>query len=225
MSTTASDVAFTSTVKAIQSAKGSREAYAKMELQGGWETDVTTELAHFIAEQDMFFLGTANADGQPYIQHRGGPAGFLKVLDKHTLAFADFGGNQQYITLGNLQDNPKAFIFLIDYVNRVHIKLWGTARVIEPSTGDGELTVDGAPDGSYEFPKLLERLVDPEYNADPQRIIVFTVHAWDRNCPQHIQRRYPQSMIAPLVDHMKSHIAALEKQVRSLGADPVKSPE
>src|SRR5262245_34822380 len=107
MSTTASDVAFTPTVKAIQSAKGSREAYAKMELQGGWETDITTELAHFIAEQDMFFLGTANAEGQPYIQHRGGPAGFLKVLDKHTLAFADFGGNQQYITLGNLQDNPK----------------------------------------------------------------------------------------------------------------------
>jgi uncharacterized protein len=225
MSTTASDVAFTPTVKAIQSAKGSREAYAKMELHGGWETDITTELAHFIAEQDMFFLGTANADGQPYIQHRGGPAGFLKVLDKHTLAFADFGGNQQYITLGNLQDNPKAFIFLMDYINRVRIKLWGTARVIEPSTGDGELTVDGAPDGSTEFSKLLERLVDPEYNADPQRIIVFNVTAWDRNCPQHIHRRYPQSMIAPLVDHLKGHIAALEKQVRSLGAEPAASPE
>ena len=225
MSTTASDVAFTSTVKAIQSAKGSREAYAKMELQGGWETDVTTELAHFIAEQDMFFLGTANAEGQPYIQHRGGPAGFLKVLDKHTLAFADFGGNQQYITLGNLQDNPKAFIFLIDYVNRVRIKLWGTARGDRAINWRWRTHRRRRADGSTEFPKLLERLVDPSYNADPQRIIVFNVHAWDRNCPQHIHRRYPQSMIAPLVDHLKGHIAALEKQVRSLGAKPVKSPE
>src|SRR5262249_1302538 len=157
--------------------------YAQMETGDGWETTVTPELAEFISQQDMFFLGTANADAQPYIQHRGGPPGFLKVLDEHTLAFADFGGNQQYITLANFQDNPKAIIFLTAYLQRVRIKLWGTARVVEDD------------------PQLLEKLADPTYHADVQRAIVFTLHAWDRNCPQHIQRRYPQSMIAPLVDH------------------------
>ena len=206
MSIIPSDVAFTPTVKAIQSAKGSRDAYARMEHGDGWETTVTPELAEFIAEQDMFFLGTASPDAQPYIQHRGGPPGFLKVLDEHTLAFADFSGNQQYITLGNLQDNPKVILFLIDYVQRIRIKLWGTARVVE------------------EDPELLEKLSDPSYKADPQRAIVITLTAWDRNCPQHITRRYPQSMVAPVVDQLKSHIAALEQQVRSLGAEPVAAP-
>src|SRR5262249_27496426 len=131
MSTIPSDVAFTPTVKAMQTAKGSRTMYARMENGDGWETTITPELAEFIARQDMFFLGTASADAQPYIQHRGGPLGFLKVLDEHTLAFADFGGNQQYITLGNLHDNPKAIIFLIDYLERIRVKLWGTARVVE----------------------------------------------------------------------------------------------
>jgi predicted pyridoxine 5'-phosphate oxidase superfamily flavin-nucleotide-binding protein len=206
MSSLPSDVAFTPTVKAIQAAKGSRSAYARMEVGDGWETTVTPELAKFIARQDMFFLGTASAGAQPYIQHRGGPPGFLKVLDEHTLAFADFGGNQQYITLGNLQDNPQAIIFLIDYLERIRIKLWGTARVVEDD------------------PALLERLADPTYSGKVERAIEFTLTAWDRNCPRHIQRRYPQAMIAPVVDHLKAQIAVLEQQIRDLGAEPARPP-
>jgi predicted pyridoxine 5'-phosphate oxidase superfamily flavin-nucleotide-binding protein len=203
MSTIPSDVAFTPTVKAIQTAKGSRSAYARIESGDGWETTVTPELAEFIQRQDMFFLGTANADGQPYIQHRGGPAGFLKVLDPQTLAFADFFGNQQYITLGNLQDNPKAIIFLMDWLERIRIKIWGTARVVEDD------------------PALLEKLAEPTYPGKVERAIVFTLTAWDRNCPQHIQRRFLQSMIAPVIDQLRQQVAALEKQVRGLGVEPV----
>lgn len=203
MATFPSDVAFTPTVKAIQTAKGSRRTYAKVEQEGGWETTVTPELAEFLSKLDMFYLGTANAAGQPYIQHRGGPAGFLKVLDEHTLAFADFGGNRQYITLGNLQENPKAFIFLMDYVNRTRIKLWGTARVVEDDA------------------ELLAKLSDPEYSAKPERAIVFTLEAWDQNCPQHIQRRFPQSMIGPVIEQFQYRVAQLEAQVRELGGTPV----
>lgn len=251
MSTIPSDVAFTPTVKAFQTAKGSREAYARMENGDGWETTVTPELADFIARQDMFFLGTANAAAQPYIQHRGGPPGFLKVLDEHTLAFADFGGNQQYITLGNLQENQKAIIFLMDWVERIRIKLWGTAHVIEDASspsprGEGQppsspspLVGEGWGEGHVDQQQsaavqsttatntvidpaaLLEKLSDPSYPGKVERAIVFKLTTWDRNCPQHIQRRYPQSMIAPVVDHLKAHIAALENQVRELGGEPV----
>ena len=129
-----SDIAFTPAVKGIQTAKGSRASYAKVERRG-WRTRVTPDLTEFLAGLDMFYLGTANAEGQPYIQHRGGSPGFLKVLDDKTLAFADFGGNRQYITLGNLSENPKAFIFLMDYANQQRVKLWGTARVVEDDAG------------------------------------------------------------------------------------------
>jgi predicted pyridoxine 5'-phosphate oxidase superfamily flavin-nucleotide-binding protein len=167
-----SDIAFTSTVKDIQQRLGSRQAYERMEQGDGWQTRVNPELAAFIAERDTFFLGTANADGQPYIQHRGGPPGFLKVVDENTLAFADFRGNRQYLTMGNLQDNDKAFIFLIDFVNRRRIKIWGTASVVEDN------------------PELLESFSDPDYKAKPERVILFHIDAWDINCPQHITRRY-----------------------------------
>ncbi|HQR05288.1 MAG TPA: pyridoxamine 5'-phosphate oxidase family protein [Gemmatales bacterium] len=120
-----SDIAFTPAVKAIQSQKGSRKSYARMEQSGGWQTTVTSDLTEFLAGLDMFYLGTANAEGQPYIQYRGGSPGFLKAIDEHTLGFADFGGNRQYITLGNLSENPKAFIFLMDYANSRRVKLWG----------------------------------------------------------------------------------------------------
>ncbi len=134
-----SDIAFTPTVKAIQESKGSRQAYRGMESRGGWQTTVTPDLRDFLAELDMFYLGTANAEGQPYIQYRGGPAGFLRVINDRTLGFADFGGNRQYITLGNLQDNPKAFLFLMDYENRRRVKVWGRARVVE---GDERLNAE-----------------------------------------------------------------------------------
>ncbi|TIM67272.1 MAG: pyridoxamine 5'-phosphate oxidase, partial [Mesorhizobium sp.] len=126
-----SDVAFTPTVKAIQARKGSREAYARVEQRGSWPADITPDLAAFIEAQTSVFLSTANGEGQPYIQHRGGPAGFLKVLDERTIGFADFSGNRQFITQGNLDDNPRAFLFLIDYAHRQRIKIWGSARVVE----------------------------------------------------------------------------------------------
>ena len=167
-----SDVAFTPAVKAAQEARGARSSYAKMEQRGGWNDTVTTALREFIAERDSFYLGTASADGQPYIQHRGGPKGFLKVIDDKTLAMADYAGNSQYISLGNLSENNKAVIFLMDYPNRHRIKVWGTAEFVEDDA------------------ELLEQVSDPDYGARVQRALVFHVSAWDVNCNQHITPRY-----------------------------------
>jgi predicted pyridoxine 5'-phosphate oxidase superfamily flavin-nucleotide-binding protein len=200
-----SDVAFTPAVKSIQKAKGSRAAYARTEQGRGWQTTVTPDLAGFLGGLDMFYLGTANAEGQPYIQYRGGPPGFLKVLDDRTLAFADFGGNRQYITLGNLSENPKAFIFLMDYSNSQRVKLWGTAKVVEDD------------------PALLERLRDPEYPGRVERAVVFTVEAWDVNCPQHIHKRFPQRQIAPLIEELRGRIAELEGQLAEARAKSTES--
>ena len=198
MTSVPSDIAFTPTVKAIQSAKGSRESYARMEQRGGWKTRVTEQLSSFIAERDMFYLGTANAKGQPYIQYRGGPQGFLKVLDDRTLAFADFAGNQQYITIGNLAENAQAFIFLMDYANRKRMKLWGRARVVENDHS------------------LLEKLQDEQYPARVERAIVFEIEAWDVNCPQHIHVRYAENKITPVVEALQARIEELESTLRTL---------
>jgi predicted pyridoxine 5'-phosphate oxidase superfamily flavin-nucleotide-binding protein len=195
MSQYASDLAFTPAVKAIQAEKGSRSAYAKVEQGRGWQTTVTPELTAFLAGLDMFYLGTANAEGQPYIQYRGGAPGFLKVLDENTLGFADFGGNRQYITLGNLSDNPKAFIFLMDYANSRRIKLWGTARVVEDD------------------PDLLERLQAPEYPGRVERAILFSIEAWDVNCPQHIHKRFPQSVVAPIIEKLQTQVQELKERL------------
>ena len=195
-----SDIAFTSAVKLAQQQRGSREAYAKMEQRGGWQNKVTPDLAEFLAERDSFYLATANADGQPYIQHRGGPQGFLKVLDEQTLAFADFAGNAQYISIGNLDENDKVFIFLMDYPNRRRIKIWGTAKVVE---GDEE---------------LLKRLVDSNYRGKPERALVFRVHAWDVNCPQHIKPRWTEEEIAPVIDELRTRVVELEAENARLRA-------
>ncbi len=195
MLTLSSDIAFTPAVKAIQTQKGSRKSYANMELHGGWQTKITSDLASYLAGLDMFYLGTANAQGQPYIQYRGGPVGFLKVLDDRTLAFADFGGNRQYITVGNLSENPKSFIFLMDYANSRRIKVWGTAEVIE---GDDE---------------LLAVLQDPNYGGRVERAVRFRVAAWDVNCPQHIHKRYSIEQIAPTIEKLKDQIRELEKEL------------
>lgn len=197
-----SDIAFTDAVKLQQTIKGSRSSYARMESGGGWETKITSDLTHFLAEMDMFYLGTANALGQPYIQYRGGSLGFLKVIDERTLGFADFGGNRQYITLGNLSENPKAFIFLMDYAHSRRIKIWGNAKVVEND------------------PELLERLRDHDYSGKVERAIVFEVEAWDVNCPQHIHKRFSQRQIAPVIEQLTSRIAELEKRLRELGQDP-----
>src|SRR5262245_27544742 len=143
----------------------------------------------------MFYLGTASAEGRPYIQYRGGSPGFLKVLDEKTLAFADFGGNRQYVTVGNLSENPKAFLFLMDYANQRRVKLWGSARVAE----------DG--------PGLFEQLRDPEHPGKVERAIVFTVEAWDINCPQHIHQRFPQRQVQPVIEQLQGRIAELEAEL------------
>ena len=197
-----SDIAFSSAVKAVQDRLGSRKAYSNMEQRGGWENKVTPELADFISDRDPFYLGTASRDGRPYIQHRGGPAGFLKPLDDKTLGFADFSGNRQYITAGNLAENDKAYIFLMDYPNRRRIKIWGRARLVEND------------------PALLEKLLEPGYAGKPERAIVFTIEAWDVNCPQHITPRYSDDEILALIAPLKHRIAELEAELAGRKSSP-----
>jgi uncharacterized protein len=193
-----SDVAFTPTVKAIQARKGSREAYAHVEQNGGWRTGIDDKLAHFLAETNSFYMATATRDGQPYIQHRGGPKGFIKVLDKNTIAFADYAGNQQYLTQGNLADNPKAHIFIMDYAHRRRVKIWGEARVIEDD------------------PALLESLMPKGYRARPEQVIVFKISAWDTNCPQHIPQKFDATDVQRVMHEAGTRIAELEAEVARL---------
>ena len=193
-----SDIAFTPSVKAAQERLGSRKQYARIEERGGWQNVITDDLAEFIAERDSFYLATASEEGRPYIQHRGGPKGFLKVLDQRTLGFADFSGNRQYISVGNLAENNKAFIFLMDYANQRRIKIWGTAEVIENDT------------------KLLEQLTDPIYRGRPERAFRFHVEAWDVNCPQHIKPRFTAEEIDSTVRALSDRIAELEAENAAL---------
>lgn len=193
-----SDIAFTPAVKAIQTEKSSRTSYSKMEERGGWQTTVTPELEAFLADLDMFYLGTANAAGQPYIQYRGGAPGFLKVIDEKTLGFADFGGNQQFISLGNLSENSRAFIFLMDYVHSRRIKLWGKANMVE---GDADLE---------------NTLRDPDYPGNVERVILFEIKAWDINCPQHIHKRFPQREVTPVIKQLQQRVNELETELATV---------
>jgi uncharacterized protein len=193
-----SDVAFTDSVKSMQTRKGSRHAYARMEEAGSWETRIMPELKEFIEAQTSVFLATANGAGQPYIQHRGGPAGFLRVLDDHTIGFVDFVGNRQFITVGNLAENPKAHLFLMDYALRKRIKIWGEARVIE---GDTELTARLMPQGS---------------KARAAQAILFSVIAWDANCSHHIPQRFDADEVAAALSKRDRRIEALETQIEEL---------
>jgi predicted pyridoxine 5'-phosphate oxidase superfamily flavin-nucleotide-binding protein len=190
-----SDVAFTPAVKAIQARKGSREAYAHVEQKGGWRTEIDDDLAAFLAAQDSLFLATATADGQPYIQHRGGPKGFVKTLDKNTLAFADYGGNRQYITQGNLSENPKAHIFVMDYAHRRRVKIWGEARVVDDD------------------PALLKSLMPAGYKARPEQVILFRISAWDTNCPQHSPQKFDAADVAAALAARDARIAELEAEL------------
>ena len=193
-----SDVAFTPTVKAIQARKGSRRSYQRMEDGGAWQADITPDIAAFIEARTSAFLATANAAGQPYIQHRGGPAGFLRVLDKNTIGFVDFAGNRQYITQGNLSENPQAHLFLMDYAHQQRVKIWGTAKVVE---GDKE---------------LVERLMPQSYRARAEQVILFTVSAWDVNCPQHIPQLIDAAAVRAALAERDEKIAALEMEIRRL---------
>jgi len=195
-----SDVAFTDSVKAIQARKGSRGAYAKVEQGRGWKTEITDDLKAFIEAQISVFLATANADGQPYIQHRGGPPGFLKVFDEHTIGFVDFRGNRQYISSGNLAENPKFHLFLIDYANQQRVKIWGEARVVE---GDDALVAKLMPQG---------------YKARAEQVMLLKVTAWDANCPQHIPQRFEAAEVAKAIEERDQKIAALEAELKTLSS-------
>src|ERR1700761_3582881 len=197
-----SDVAFTPAVKAVQERKGSREAYGHVEARGGWRTEIDENLAAFLAEANSFYLATASADGQPYIQHRGGPKGFIKILDKNTLAFADYSGNQQYITQGNLSENPKAYIFVMDYAHRRRVKLWGEARIVEDD------------------PALLKSLMPSGYRARSEQVILFNIAAWDTNCPQHIPQKFDAADVAAALAARDARIAELEAELAALKGVP-----
>ncbi len=201
--TYSSDVAFTSAVKAVQARKGSRDAYAHVEQRGGWRTEIDEDLASRLAEANSLYFATSTADGQPYIQHRGGPKGFVKVLDRNTLAFADYSGNRQYITEGNLSENPKAYIFVMDYAHRRRVKIWGEARVVDDD------------------PALLASLMPGGYKARPEQVILFRIAAWDTNCPQHIPQKFDAADVAAALAARDGRIAELEAELAALKGQPV----
>lgn len=195
-----SDVAFTTSVKAIQERKGSRRSYSRMEERGGWATTITPELKDYIEKQISIFFATVNAEGQPYVQHRGGPPGFLRVIDETTVGFVDFVGNRQFISQGNLVENDKAHLFLIDYGSRSRVKIWGTAKVVE---GDDE---------------LIKRLMPEGYAARPEQVMLFKVTAWDANCPQHIPLRFEADEVLKAIETRDARIRELEAEVAALKA-------
>ncbi len=196
--TYSSDIAFTPTVKAIQQRKGSREAFAHVEQNGGWRTEIDDRLAGLLANTNSFYLATATADGQPYIQHRGGPKGFIRILDKHTIAFADYAGNQQFLTQGNLSENAKAHIFIMDYAHRRRVKIWGEARVIEDD------------------PALTQALMPKGYRARPEQVIMFRIAAWDTNCPQHIPQKFDAADVAAAMAEASAKIEERDKRIMEL---------
>lgn len=191
--TPASDVAFSEAVKRVQAERGSRKIYARVESAGGFATEVSEELRTFLSEIDTAFLATASKDGQPYVQHRGGPKGFIRALDEHTLAFIDFAGNRQYVSTGNLSENDRVCLFLVDYEGRRRVKVWGTARVV-PVTGE-----------------LLAKLADETYRARPEQVVMITVTAWDVNCPRHIPRKLDADEVAVVIDSLEARIRELER--------------
>lgn len=196
----ASDVAFSESVKAVQTARGSRGQFAARDADGGWKTEISDDLAGFIGEVTTCYLATASADGQPYVQHRGGPAGFLRVIDRQTIGFVDYKGNRQYITTGNLKDNDKVHLFLMDYENRRRVKIWGTARIVE---GDGELAA---------------RLFPHGYRAKWEQVILITVAAWDINCSQHIPQMFHASDVAATVQTFQARVKELDDEITRLKA-------
>src|SRR6201995_5484820 len=196
--TYSSDVAFTPTIKAIQERKGSREGYARVEQSGGWRTEIDDRLAGFLANANSFYFATASADGQPYIQHRGGPKGFIKVLDKTTIAFTDYSGNRQFISQGNLSENPKAHIFVMDYAHRRRGKICGEER------------------GSEDDPALTRALMPQGYRARPEQVILFKITAWDTNCPQHIPQKFDAGDVAAALAARDQRIAELEAELAAL---------
>ena len=190
-----SEVVFSPSVKAIQSARGTRERYAKFEAKGGFQTKIDSRLRSALSEANSSYFVTASTSGQPYAQHRGGPRGFIRVVDEHTIGFADYSGNRQYITIGNLAENPQAFLFLMDYVHCRRVKIWGRARVVE---NDAALNRRLMPDGA---------------EGHPEAAILFEIHAWDTNCPQHIPQKFDADTVAAALAERDAEIARLKARL------------
>jgi uncharacterized protein len=201
MKRASSDVAFSPSVKEVQTERDSREVYRRVEQAGGFETEVDERLRGFLAGADSAYLASASADGQPYVQHRGGPKGFIRVLDEHTLGFVDFVGNRQYVTTGNLRDNERICLLVMDYARRRRVKIWGTARVV-PATD-----------------ALMAQLGVGSYRAHPEQLVLITVGAWDVNCPQHIPQKVDAADVAQTVGELRARIAELEAENRALKAE------
>jgi uncharacterized protein len=193
-----SDIAFTEAVKAIQTERGSRNAYAKIEARGGFRAVIDEELISFLAQVDTAYLATANADGQPYVQHRGGPKGFIRVIDERHIGFVDYTGNRQFISTGNLAENSRAFLFLMDYAHRRRVKIWGRARIVKDDQA------------------LLVKLMPEGYRAKPEQVVVFEIEAWDTNCPQHIPQKFDAEDVAGAVIKLQARITELESELTQL---------
>lgn len=191
---------FSERVISIQTRRGSRYLYEDFDAQGGWYRLLDHHLRQFIEEQTSAVLATAGADGQPHVQHRGGPPGFLRVLDERTIAFADYEGNRQYITQGNLEENPRAQFLFIDYPTRRRVKVFGTARVVEDD------------------PELIRSLMPAGYKAKPSAAIIFTVTATDPNCPSHIPQRFEASDVVEAIKQRDDRIAELERAIARFSA-------
>ena len=192
-----SDVAFTDAVKAVQTRRHSRSQYERLEARGGFKTEITSEIAGFLTDIDTAFLATATSAGQPYAQHRGGPKGFIKVLGSHTIGFADYSGNRQYISVGNLSENQRAFLILMDYVHRRRVKIWGRARISEDAD-------------------VMTQLMPAGYNARPEQAILFDVDAWDANCPRHIPQKFDAVDVSAALDALQAKLDAAEAELTRL---------
>lgn len=191
------EIAFTDRVKAEQETMGSRSSYARLENGPDRNGRLTEREIGFIAARDSFYMATVGETGWPYIQHRGGPAGFTRVLDDGTLAFADYSGNRQYVSVGNLAGDNRVSLFFMDYANRARLKLFGRART----------TTDAG---------LLDRLTDATYGGIVERGVVIAVEAFDWNCPQHIVRRFDQETVARALLPLQSRVRELEAQLARL---------
>ncbi|VXD24471.1 pyridoxamine 5'-phosphate oxidase family protein [Planktothrix paucivesiculata] len=187
------EIAFTPEVEAAQELRGSRQTYQRYIANGDANDTITPKIQDLIDQLDGFYLGTVGSNGYPYIQFRGGKPGFLKVMNEKTLGFADFSGNVQYISVGNLSGNNKAFLFLMDYRHRQRIKIWGKAEYIE---GD---------------PVLIAQLKMPNDPSEIERAIIFHVEAISENCPQHIPIRYSEAEVEAMITPLQTRIVELEQ--------------
>lgn len=197
------DIAFTDAVKSLQEQRGSRAAYARFETGPDQGARIDDTAAAFIAARDSFYMSSTSETGWPYLQHRGGPEGFMRVLDDRTMGFADFSGNKQYVSLGNLQHDNRVALFFMDYANRTRLKVFGHATMIDPSDT-----------------QTLSKLDLPGYRARVERGFAIRVAALDWNCPQHITPRYTKAQVAEVTESLRARIAELEARLQTTAAEP-----